>query len=397
MVTIELKISETMDNVDRAYPYLENRITRISLEKRTTLGINLGTFIFLKGKKGDILTLQVANAFSEDVIDDPSVIYVTSKTFNKIGIKQYTNNVSIETVGDITLGCDPEAFLIDKSTKAIISASRFFQKWTQVGFDGHMMELRPFPSTNEIVLLNNIYHLILSARKILNHHNIGKQCKILGVSHYGTFTAGFHLHFGLPPILLKRQPGTRSLIIQMVSALDYYVGIPSIIPEGTVDSFRRTVPYLDYGKPGNYRLNNRTLEYRVPGGYLLRHPILTLGLISIGALVVEDIISRIKVCTDNFMEMEKVATHTDIIELYPHLPDIKELLSTICSTSTKNANKHLSIIEADFEKMLGWKKREIYIKQFIGCIKNNIIFTDDIEYNWRNFYNAKQYRQMVVH
>lgn len=392
-----MKISETMNAVDRTYPYLENRIARIPLEKRMTLGIDLGTFIFLKEKTGGILTLQVANAFSEDVIDDPSVIYVTSKTFNKINIRPYTNVTHIEAVDCITLGCDPEIFLIDRDTKAIISASRFFQKWTQVGFDGYMMELRPSPSINEPVLLDNIHDLILSARKTLNCHNTGKNCKMLGVSHYGTFTAGFHLHFGLPPILLKRKPGTNSLMIQMVNALDYYVGIPSIIPEGTTDSFRRTVPYLDYGKPGNYRLNNRTLEYRVPGGYLLRHPILTLGLISMGALVIEDIVSRIRVCTNNFMEIEKIATHADITELYPHLPNIKELLSTICSTSTKNANKHLNIIEDDFKKMLGWKKRETYIRQFINCIKNNTVFTDDIEYNWREFYNAKQHKQMVVY
>ena len=116
-----------------------------------------------------------------------------------------------------------------------------------------------------------------------------------------------------------------------------------------------------------------------------------------GALVIEDMISRIKVCTNNFMEIEKVATHADITELYPHLPDIKELLSTICSTSTKNANKHLNTIEADFEEMLGWKKRETYIKQFINSIRNNTTFTDDIEHNWGEFYNAKQHRQMVVH
>jgi hypothetical protein len=396
-VIIEIKVSETMDNVDKTYPYLENRIARIPLEKRTSLGIDLGMFIFLKEKTGSILTLQVANAFSEDVIDDPSTAYVTSKIFNKINAGSDTNTTSIETVSGITLGCDPEAFLIDKTTKAIVSASRFFQKWTQVGFDGYMMELRPSPSTDEFVLLDNIYNLILSARKILNHHDIGRNCKMLGISHYGTFTAGFHLHFGLPSILLQRQPGTRSLAIQMVNALDYYVGIPSIIPEGVTDSFRRTVPYLDYGKPGNYRLDNRTLEYRVPGGYLLRHPILTLGLISMGALVIEDMISRIKVCTNNFMEIEKVATHADITELYPHLPDIKELLSTICSTSTKNANKHLNTIEADFEEMLGWKKRETYIKQFIKSIRNNTTFTDDIEHNWGEFYNAKQHRQMVVH
>ena len=394
---IEIKVSETMDNIDKSYPYLENRIARIPLEKRTLLGIDLGTFIFLREKTGSILTLQVANAFSEDVIDDPSVIYITSEIFNKIDIKPHTNVVSIETVSGITLGCDPEIFLVDKTTGAIISANRFFQKWTQVGFDGYMMELRPSPSTDEFMLLDNIHNLILLARKTLNHQNIGKSCKMLGVSHYGTFTAGFHLHFGLPPILLKRQTGTRSLMIQIVNALDYYVGIPSIIPEGTTDSFRRTVPYLDYGKPGNYRLNSRTLEYRVPGGYLMRHPVLTLGLISMGALVVEDIISRVKVCTDNFMEIEKIATHADITELYPHLPNIKELLSTICSTSTKNANKHLDTIEADFEEMLGWKKRETYIKQFINCIRNNVTFTDDVEYNWREFYNAKQHRQMVIH
>lgn len=395
-IKIEINNSSTMDSVKEDYPYLEDRVIRIPLENRKILGVEIGSFVSLKGKTKTI-TLQVANAFYEDVIDDPMTAYVSSKIFGEINTKTSTNTVFIEPVGGITLGCDPEIFLIDKVTRKIVKAENFFRKWTPVGYDGDMMEIRPAPSTEEVVLLDNIYNLLLSARHVLDNYESGKNSMMIGVSHYETFTAGFHLHFGLPQAILGRRLGVRSLAMQVVNALDYYVGIPSIIPEGKQDSFRRTTQWLDYGKPGNYRIDNRTLEYRVPGGYLMRHPILTLGLISIGALVVEDLVSRIKMCTDNFMNIGKIATHEDIVEIYPNILDIKDLWATVCSTSVEKAQGFLETIESDFEKMIGYKKKEPYIRQFMHCLKNDITFTEDIEYNWRNFYNEEQSRQMVIH
>lgn len=393
---IKINSSNIMDKIKETNPYLEDRVIRIPLENRNVLGIEIGSFMSFKGKKKDVVTLQVVNAFYEDVVEDPLVAYVSSDTFEKLNIKPKINIVDIELINGITLGCDPEIFLVDKTTRKIVKAGKFFRRWTQVGFDGDMLEIRPSPSTDELVLLDNIYNLILSARNTLNNSDLGKNCLMLGVSHYETFAAGFHLHFGLPNAILGRRPGVRLLAMQIVNALDYYVGIPSIIPEGHVDSYRRTVQYLDYGKPGNFRVDHRTLEYRVPGGYLMRHPTLTLGLISIGALVVEDIISRVKLCTNGFANIDKITTHEDIVEIYPHILDTDDLWTTICSTNTDKANKHLETIELDFEKMIGWKKRELYIKQFLSCIKNKVAFTENIEDNWRNFYNEEQLQQMVV-
>lgn len=393
---IKINPSSTMDKIKETNPYLEDRVIRIPLENRNILGIEIGSFISFKGKKKDTVTLQVINAFYEDMIEDPSVAYVSSDTFERIDVRSKVNTVDIELIDGITLGCDPEIFLINKTTRKIVKANKFFRRWTQVGFDGDMLEIRPSPSIDELVLLDNIYNLILSARDTLNNSDSGRNCLMLGVSHYETFTAGFHLHFGLPNAILGRRPGVRLLAMQIVNALDYYVGIPSIIPEGHLDSYRRTIQYLDYGKPGNFRLDYRTLEYRVPGGYLMRHPILTLGLISIGALVVEDIISRIKLCTNSFANIDKITTHEDIAEIYPHILDTNDLWATICSTDTNKANECLETIELDFEKMIGWKKRELYIKRFLSCIRNKTTFTENIEDNWRNFYNEEQLQQMVI-
>ena len=168
----------------------------------------------------------------------------------------------------------------------------------------------------------------------------------------------------------------------IVKILDYYVGIPSILPEGKDDVYRRTTPYLAYGKPGNYRLDNRTLEYRVPGAALMKHPILAHGIISLGATVVEDIVSRIKHCTDNFTKLDYVSTDKDIRELYPDIPAVMTMFSIICSADTDLAMTYYDNIRSGIEKMVGYKKRADSIDEYFKCVESEISFSPDMEVNW---------------
>jgi len=56
----------------------------------------------------------------------------------------------------------------------------------------------------------------------------------------------------------------------------------------------------------------------MPGGSLLRHPILTRGVLGLGAVVIEDIISRIKICTDSFENLEHMSSRKDLVEIALH-------------------------------------------------------------------------------
>lgn len=129
---------------------------------------------------------------------------------------------------------------------------------------------------------------------------------------------------------------------------------------------------------------------------MLRHPILTVGLIGLGAIVMEDALSRIRMCTNNFQNLEVVNRTEDLQEIYPNVPDIFELYKTICSTSIKPARAHLDTILKDITGMVGFEKRKKSIERMFQCIYNGAQFSPDIETNWRFFYNEKQQRSMDV-
>jgi len=196
-------------------------------------------------------------------------------------------------------------------------------------------------------------------------------------------TAGFHLHYGIPKEILGYQK--KFVAQQVVKALDYYVGLPSIIPEGYGDSYRRTVQGIEYGKPGMFRIDHRTLEYRTPGAALMKHPVLAKGLIGLGAVVIEDIISRVKTKTHGFTQLSEIANDADIRVLYPNIPAVMEIFGAICSPTTDVAKGHLSTIRSDVEKMVGYARRAESVNNFFDNIETQ--FSIDVEENWGRYKN----------
>jgi hypothetical protein len=161
----------------------------------------------------------------------------------------------------------------------------------------------------------------------------------------------------------------------------HYVGVLSIIPEGSIDSGRRCAPFVSYGKVGDYRIDYRTLEYRVPGGALMKHPILAKGLISIGATVIEDAISRISEYTNGFDNTGSPSLIDDLSKLYPNIPDTESLFKIICTPDISIAKKHMNNIIKDISQMIGFNDRAGSINEFINNIENN--FDSNIDLNWQ--------------
>ena len=314
--------------------------------------------------------------------------YLSENQYKKIPTIDTGNELHLVT--NITLGCDPEAFLISRYTGRLISTDRWLKKFGDVGNDGQLLEFRPEPSIESDAVCNNIWGLIKKARYLLNQLKIGNEAMIVAGSSYQGATAGFHLHYGFPKDLLSNTSGIYGIARLLTSVFDYYVGVPSIIPEGNTDVFRRSTNGLRYGKPGEFRVDRRTFEFRLPGGVNMAHPILAHGLIALGAVVAEDLISRVNTCTDYFTYLSEIRSEIDIRALYPNLPDATTIYSIICNPDISLAKRYFELIRKDIHEMVGYHKRSKAVEEYFNFINKETIFGNLIEQNWGEYYNAKQ-------
>ena len=399
MNNIRIKISKAMTDHLGMYGN-ENGMLRIPAGLRQNLELEVGQQFTLNSIANTAVVLTIGSAFKKDVEQDEGVCYVTRSIFDQINLEN-TNQHSISQIKGITLGCDPEFFLIDRDTRKLLGAQNFFKKWGEIGCDGVLAELRPNPSLTARGLTDNIYDLIRTTREILNLTQAHDPSKIImhaassysngmpaipSIGNTGCATAGFHLHFGLPKDILGRKPDIMTLMFKIVRVMDYFVGLPAIMLEEDDESKRRANTQVSYGKPSDFRLDFRTLEYRVPGGSLLRHPILTNGLIALGATVTEDIVSKINMYTNGFKQLYWMQNDERIKEIYPNILSTKEMYPLMCTPCNNMAKTHLGNIYNDISNMIGFAERKDEIDAFFHHIQAGIKYTNNIEDNWRNFY-----------
>lgn len=392
---IDIKISRRMD-ARAGEGGNERRLIRMPRDFRDLYEFELGDFVYLRTLDGDIISLAVEPALEGDATDDSTCAYLTTEVYNVV-MQGGGLSVDVELVDGITLGCDPELFLVH-SSEGIVSASRIFRKWDAIGYDGLMLELRPLPSTEDIVVVANLHRMLQQARYTIDTAKRvdGANTRLVACSALNNLTAGFHLHYGLPAALLGMKK--KLIAAQLVKVLDYYVGVPGIIPEGNRDAYRRTVPYMEYGKPGNYRIDNRTLEYRVPGGALMAAPLLAQGIIALGAVVMEDATSRVRAVTANFTELDMVSDDSHIREIYPNIPPMMEIFRLICNPDIGPAFSHLKNIRSDVEKMVGYPRRRKVVDAFFNALESGTAFSMEVEANWRlTRHGQRQPGQMAVH
>jgi len=378
-INLTIQPSTMMENVEN-----ENNIIRIPETYRKNLNLNIGKDIFLKYKNGVVKNFQTTFAYKEDLLN-PWAAYITKNNFETIDlIKQ----------NSITIGCDPEFFLIDTQTYKTTSAMNYFSYNGNVGNDGLVGEFRPQYSTNENEVTNNIMNLIKIARTKLNNTKNGKNIMLYASSSYNKFAAGYHLHFGLPKFLLVSNKFNNLLLKQIVSILDYHVGIVAILPEGVIDIHRRTDNKVIYGKPGAFKFNRTTLEYRTPGAYLLRHPILSKGIMAIGLIVIDDIINNL--INNKLLVPNNIQQTLDNLKQCYNILSHEKIFNAICSPYIFGAMNYLLDIKNNLSTMRLYKQKEQNIVNFFNTIENNIKFTGNIETNWRNFYHDEQQKQMVI-
>jgi len=394
-----VRVSPLMGKWNSPLGSIEDRLIRIPGALREEFGLSPGLFLCLNTKSGDPIPLQVSIAYKKDAEEDDKCVYVSKDTHSLLGVEKISG---IKPADDILIGCDPEFFLIDEVASCRISASHFFPHYGDVGSDCGLAELRPRPSLKEPELSMNIDGLM---RKAFNHlHNRAlfrkRNIHMTAHSHWNEAAAGYHVHFGLPQFLLRASPETHIFLAYMVSVLDYYVGISAIMPEGSEDFRRRSPRFSRYGKPGDHRYDLMTLEYRVPGGHLLRHPILSSGILAISIVVMKDMLSRLRVYTNGFTKPSPFKCYEDLRFLYPSLPNRQEVYDCIVSETTGKAMSHIDTILRDISSMIGYKENEDaiirYFDYVLAYMSKNEKFSESIETNWRLAENEKQPRKMAV-
>lgn len=357
--------SETMSRLAG----IEDSLIRIPEVLRKELKVELGDIIVVKG-----LPLQVNKVFKQETIPSVLKAFVSENVIKKLGIP--THNLSVEQ--HITIGCDPELFLVDTTTNKLYNPGFIVKKLAPVGYDGMLAELRPDPDVNPDIVVDNIHKLLLELRHILLHRNLHSIRMVARSSGWNMY-AGFHVHMGIPKKLLDPgMPNFVKILRVILKSLDYYVSTLAVIAEGN-DFLRRCNPLVAYGKVGDFRIDNRTLEYRVPGGALLKHPDLTKGLLNLVSLVSHDVIERVRIMTNDFvgdMPDESVAAR----EIYPNLIDTQEMFPIICSPDTQKAINEFGKIQNDLSCMVNYDYYRDSLERFYNLLHTNL--ADDIWLNW---------------
>lgn len=365
---------------------VEDRLVRIPAVIRKTTGLEIGAFLILKGKNNGSVALQVAPAFLSDTSNHLNCVFVSKSTHDSLDLERV---MAIKPADDILIGCDPEFFLVDADTGFHISASNFFPHYGEIGNDVGLAELRPRPTLNAPDMVAEIRKLIQQATNQLNRRAWMKRKRIrmVAASYWNNSAAGFHVHFGLPAKLLNPSVQGFTLIQAMVKVMDYYIGLPSILPEGNEDFLRRTVQLSKYGKPGDFRKDLKTLEYRVPGGHLLRHPILVGGLISLSILVMRDLLSRLHTYSSGFtIGVEDLFRFETLRKIYPNLPEDEEVYNLITTNKIEKVLPHIEIVFGDIVKMTCFERNapEIvsYFRYISDLLSGGRKFSEDMVENW---------------
>lgn len=396
----KVKVSPLMERWSSPLGSIEDRLIRIPGGLRKELGLLPGVFLCLNSKSGNPISLQVSTAYKKDIEESEEHIFVSRDTYNLLGLEKVEG---IKPANDILIGCDPEFFLVDKGTGTNISASHFFPHYGDVGSDCGLAELRPRPGLKEADVSKNIYDLMRKAYFRIYDRALfkNKDIYMVAASHLNNAAAGYHIHFGLPQFLLRASPETIRLISFMVNVLDYYVGIPAIMPEGSEDCKRRSKRFSRYGKPGDFRADDMmTLEYRVPGGHLLRHPILSSGLLAISIVVMKDMLSRLRIYTNEFTDLDPFRDYEDLKFLYPRLPSRLDVYNCIVSEDILPALNKINNILKDLSMMVGYEENKSsiirYFDYILAYVAKGKRLSESIEINWRLIENEKQQRKMAI-
>lgn len=287
-------------------------------EIRRRYGIDIGDSLVFNSSKGKI-QLKVERAFLSDIdIHGDSCIFLSKNNF----LLKDKGEIAIQK-HKLTIGGDPEFFLIHRKTKRVIEAYRYLNFSSNIGSDGDLAELRPMYGNTPTEFLNNLKQLV-SKLKVRFPVTIKPHAS----SWYNNRSAGFHVHLGLPEeLLLIAIEDTKHIIDNIVRALDFFVAVPAACID--TDDTRR-LHCKQYGNPGDYRLNSRTLEYRTIGGYFLTSPIHASFIYNSAYTVISRILNDLAVDSNGWLNLHSIANYDYMREKY-NMPEENKIISLLHS------------------------------------------------------------------
>ncbi len=211
------------------------------------------------------------------VEDVHKVGFVTSHNYKKItgnDANIHSSDVWVsDNIVDIVIGSDPEFVLMDDANN-IISALTInnFSRYSPIGHDGAVAELRPDPGITPEDLVTNIKSLFSNAELTKQIKNLNWHSGIYYHNDVRNFPIGGHIHIGNPAKISALSVRQRSIFfIMFTKILDELLALPMIRLDGVVGAKRRAT---SYGGFGDIRLSAGHLEYRTLSGAWLSHPIL---------------------------------------------------------------------------------------------------------------------------
>lgn len=336
-------------------------------------------------KNDKTLNLFVKRAFE----DDGKTCFTSVNTFRDLFPTKFNK---------ITLGCDPELFMVDDAKQQVVNAFNFLNKNGDVGHDGMVAELRPEPSTDPNVVTLNLFKLLKKLRTLINKDILPKfkdkkQLSLIAEPEFNQLLAGFHVHLGIPIELLSKRhlSNIQKLFKDIAYIFDYYVGIAALLIDGLNDK-RRLSKHSVYGKPGDIRLE-KTLEYRVPSAAVLKHPIFTKGILALSSLVLNDILIKLRTTTNDLTGLNK--DEFNLLDMY-NLPNKKELYGIIYELPAEYSKQYLDRIWTDIKQMPLFEENRYNLTMLFYALNLNTFFTNNIEENWYNYYHDEEYTDFNV-
>lgn len=359
-------------------PSLFVKAGEISLpqELRQDLGVLVGQFLQIKSGAAE-LVLQV----TAPLATPQSCAFISSAEYPKV--KQ--GGIEYKVL-EVTLGCDPEFFILWNNKRVV--AATYLPFIGQIGCDGELGELRPTYGRHEDQVVATLGHLIpripgKMKREPWAHGypERGEQFSYEAHSYLGGVAAGFHVHMGIPPeILNTRRDFNRAAMNHIVQCLDWYVSVPLVPLEA--DHSRR-LGKSNYGRPGDYRPSNMTLEYRTPGGFYLRTPTLARGLLGMSLLVVENLVSRLKVASNNFVNLHKL-TAADFHEIMPK-PEPDKIKGVLLNENINLSRYAMNDIRKQLESLPSFGKHRRAVEDFFSVVEEKEQPGPNLLVNWKEY------------
>jgi len=382
--------------------------TSDSTKDRLTKAIKLSPFKAYTEDIKKAKALVVEGKLTEDSLE--RVAFVTTDVYKQLS--SFKSLWVSTSLSDTVIGADPE-FLLMKEGK-VVSAHYIegFTKYTKLGSDGPMAEVRPDPALTPEELVNNIKKVLLDEK---NYTKI-QQYDWISTAYFEDNTrdypVGSHIHFGNPHQIASLSEAVRTNLFRVVTrVLDELLAIPLIKIDNTEGSHRRIRCKmgmngnmggygLGYGYFGDMRLCNGRLEYRTLSGKIMANPALLTAVYGVAKTITDSIFDLViaENCSEEFF-CPKIYKGLDLFADSFDTWDQIELTKQIdCIIPSKEIRNKLhkggpGLINKQFlsqwlEKLKGlsrYNTGEVYINYLLEILKgktSNTNKTTNIKTTW---------------